>query len=197
MKTPTLLLTLPLALAACASSPERRAPPTVAGAAVEAGPARAERPADAAVASAQFERIKGLAGAWSGTFGEGAEAGAGETGFRVTAGGSVVEERLFPGTPQEMVTMYHLDGGELVLTHYCAARNQPRMVARSGAADRDSKTIRFDFASLGNGDAAKDGHMHQAEITIDGDSLKTAWTFFVEGKPAEVARFDLRRKAQG
>lgn len=197
MKTPALLASLSLlALAACATSSERRAPPAAAGAAVEAGPARTERPVDAAVAKAQFERLKSLAGEWSGTFGEGAEAGPGETRFRLTAGGSVVEETLFSGTPHEMVTMYHLDGGSLVLTHYCAAQNQPRMVARSSAADRDSKTIRFDFASLGNGDAAKDGHMHQAEMTIDGDSLKTAWTFFVEGKPAEVAKFDLRRKAK-
>jgi hypothetical protein len=195
MKTPATLASLPLlVLAACASPAERRAPPAVAGAAVEAGPARAERPVDPAVARAQFERIKGLAGEWSGAFGEGAEAGTGETRFRVTAGGSTVEETLFPGTPHEMITMYHLDGGQLVLTHYCAAQNQPRMVARSGAADRDAKTIRFDFAGLGNGDPTRDGHMHEAEITIDGNSLKTAWTFYQDGKPAEVARFDLKRK---
>ena len=146
------------------------------------------------VARVQFERIVALAGDWSGKFGEGAEAGPGATKFRVTAGGSVVEETLFAGTSHEMVTMYHLDGGRLVLTHYCAAGNQPRMVARSTEADRDSKTIRFDFAGAGNLASPDDGHMHEAVMTIDGDHLVSAWTFYEKGEPTEVARFDLRRK---
>ena len=50
--------------------------------------------------------------------------------YRVTAAGSAVMEVLFPGTDHEMVTVYHQDGDDLILTHYCAAGNQPRMKCR-------------------------------------------------------------------
>ena len=49
--------------------------------------------------------------------------------IKVTAGGSVVHETLFPGQPHEMVSVYHRDGADLVMTHYCALGNQPRMKA--------------------------------------------------------------------
>ena len=78
-----------------------------------------------------FDRLKSLEGTWTGRSGwdEGADKGAGEVTviYKVTAAGSAVQETLFPGTPHEMVTMYHMDGADLMLTHYCAAGNQPRM----------------------------------------------------------------------
>jgi hypothetical protein len=39
--------------------------------------------------------------------------------YRLVSGGSVIEERIFAGTPKEMVTMYHDQHGKLALTHYC------------------------------------------------------------------------------
>ena len=47
---------------------------------------------------------------------------------RTTGGGSAVTETLFPGTAHEMMSVYHMDGDDLVLTHYCAGGNQPRMM---------------------------------------------------------------------
>ena len=38
---------------------------------------------------------------------------------RPTAGGSVLMETLFPGSEQEMITMYYTREGHLMLTHYC------------------------------------------------------------------------------
>ena len=37
----------------------------------------------------------------------------------------------FPGTGHAMTTVYHLDGRDLVLTHYCMGGNQPRMRAKT------------------------------------------------------------------
>ena len=54
--------------------------------------------------------------------------------FRVTAGGSAVEETVFPGTEQEMVTLYFVRDGRLQLTHYCMAGNQPHMLAQPAKA---------------------------------------------------------------
>ena len=41
--------------------------------------------------------------------------------FKLTSNGSVLHETIFPGTDHEMVTVYHMDGPDLIATHYCAA----------------------------------------------------------------------------
>ena len=48
------------------------------------------------------------------------------------------ESGAHPG--EEMMTAFYLDGGRLMLTHYCVARNYPRLVATaaSDAAARSS-----------------------------------------------------------
>jgi hypothetical protein len=72
-------------------------------------------------------------------FGRGARDPARETRCR----GELVE-RLFPGAPQEMTTVYHREGADLALTHYCAGGNQPRMRARAPAADANVLEFAFD-----------------------------------------------------
>lgn len=84
-----------------------------------------EVPADAS--SAELKRIKALAGKWRSTtsmFGKENEEVF--TEYKVTAGGSAVVETIFPGTPQEMVSVYYDDDqGKLAMTHYCVMRNRP------------------------------------------------------------------------
>jgi hypothetical protein len=154
-----------------------------------------DSPVDAQVAKAQFEKLKALAGEWTGTGGDPDQTFPMEVRYRLTGGGNTVEETLFPGQSHEMVTMYHLDGDRLMLTHYCAAGNQPRMIARSTSGDAGSSTIRFDFIDATNLATNMVGHMHEAEITFDGaDHIKSRWTFFQNGKPNHSANFDLKRK---
>jgi hypothetical protein len=61
--------------------------------------------------------------------------------FRLLAGGSVIEEKVFVGTPNEMTTMYCDRKGKLALTHYCLFGNRPGMVLESA----DAKTLKFAF----------------------------------------------------
>ena len=141
---------------------------------------------------AALQKLKTLAGEWRGhvvTEG-GPEA---SVVYSVTAGGSTVTEKLFPGTAHEMVTMYHLDGNDLVLTHYCAMGNQPRMrlVKASGT---DPVELRFDFTGGSNIDPAKDMHMHAGTLTLrGGDRLEAEWAVYDEGKQAGANRFFLDR----
>jgi len=53
-------------------------------------------------------------------------------------------------TDHEMTNVYHMDGPTLVMTHYCAAGNQPRLRAASGT----SGTIDFKTDSVTNWTAA-------------------------------------------
>ncbi len=146
--------------------------------------------ADAARSEAAFRSLASLAGTWEGDFSMGESKGRDTVDYRVTAGGSAIEEILFRGKPHEMVTLYHLDSGRLLLTHYCAAGNQPTMVLAPGDDPADLK-----FAFLrGSNMAAGDGHMHEARFQLLGpDQVKTTWTYWEEGKPGHAAVFELRR----
>ena len=144
-------------------------------------------------AQACFDQLKKLEGEWVGSFSHGGEA-AGETTIRykLTGAGSALVEYLFEGTDHEMLTLYHLDGDRLLLTHYCAAQNQPRLCAKLG---ENSKTIEFNFLDGTNMDVEKDMHMHNATIEfIDDDHFRSEWTSYVGGKPSGKAKFDLKRK---
>ena len=50
-----------------------------------------------------------------------------EVTFRMTAGGSALMSEIHGHGPENMITMFHMDGDRLLMTHYCGAGNQPRM----------------------------------------------------------------------
>src|SRR5262249_13875281 len=103
--------------------------------------------------------------------------------IRVTAPGSAVLETLFPGEPMEMVSVYHRDGADLVMTHFCALGNQPRMRADPNSP---SNKICFKFAGGTNLDAAKDMHMHEGTITfVDDDHVEWSGVAWKDGKPVQ------------
>ncbi len=144
--------------------------------------------------SAGLDRLKALAGEWvAAEDGEMAKKGDLVARYSVTAHGSAVVETVFPGSPHEMVTVYHADGPDLVLTHYCMEGNQPRMRAR------DTSGARFEFAYDGgtNIDPLHDRHMHSATLVLVGaDEIRSEWTELAEGQPVLVARSHLVRKAR-
>jgi hypothetical protein len=142
---------------------------------------------------AAFERLKALAGAWEGKAGHGDQLQPGATvRWENISNGTAVMETLFPGSPHEMRSVYFLDGGELVLTHYCAMGNQPRMKLSPASTDR---TLVFDFAGGTNVDPAKDVHVHSGKIQLAGpDALEAEWTVWGGGKQTGANRFVLARK---
>jgi hypothetical protein len=155
---------------------------------------------DELTAEKAFARLKALAGTWEGSAsGEGAEAAAeaDATGrvnheFEVTASGHVLMERMGPDTDYEMVNMYHLDGSDLVLTHYCSSGNQPRM--KFNAAASVPNRLVFDFDGGTNLDTTP-SHIHSAEIRLDGkDSLDSAWMAHEDDKEAGTMTFHLKRQ---
>jgi hypothetical protein len=159
-----------------------------------AGPISRASPAAVAPADA-FALLKSLAGEWSGRVVDRATGPAATVVYRVTAGGSVVEERLFPGTDHEMVTMYHLDGAKLVLTHYCAMGNQPRMVL---APDSTRERLVFTFESAGNLASPDATHMRSGWIRfVDADTLEAGWEVFGQGAKIGENLFFLSRRTGG
>ncbi len=150
----------------------------------------AQQPGNPPTASAEFERMKALVGTWKGK----ADMGQGMMEFtveyRLVSGGSAIEERIFAGTPKEMITMYHDQHGKLALTHYCMLGNRPGMVLKSS----NPKTIQFDFDATCGVDATTETHMHSLAITFESDDTVTQdWSMFENGKGKDKHPFTLKR----
>jgi len=146
----------------------------------------------AAMGASALDPFKQLAGDWVGKGGAGDQQMDAAVNYRVTASGSAVMETIFPGTPHEMITMYTLEKGALVLTHYCTMGNQPHMRARAGTPANE---LMFEFVSGAGINPAKDSHMHNARYTfIDADHIHSEWSDWEKGKLAQVMKFDLERK---
>ncbi len=140
--------------------------------------------------SAEFEQLKSLVGIWEGVMpakkgeGEAAEEPPAETmkmrvEYRLTAGGSVIQETFNGGTPMEMITMYHDTQKGLRLTHYCMLGNQPGMDytgARDGA-------LHFTLSEDSDLDQDKDAFMHSLALTIvDDKNIVQGWTMYRDGE---------------
>jgi len=149
---------------------------------------------DATPAARAFERFKDLAGDWEGTNQKGQRV---TVSYEVVASGSTVLERFVEPsdkTRSAMITMYHLDGGRLLLTHYCMVGNQPRMRAESVSPSGDE--VRFELVDATNLTSPDAGHMHRAVFEFRGkDRLVSRWTWNDKGKDVFVDTQELSRTA--
>ena len=151
----------------------------LAGLALPAGVAVAQTAAPASAAAQGLEKLKALEGEWIDTEGVFGTKGAVAVTYRVTSGGHSVVETFPVNTPFEMVTVYHVDGKDLVLTHYCSGGTQPRMRSKG----LNGNALAFDFDGGANIDPAKTSHMHSAKIEfISADEIRATWVNWNEGK---------------
>jgi hypothetical protein len=122
-----------------------------------------------------FDLLKGMEGNWAGKNNQGQPV---QVTFRMTAGGSALMSEILGHGPENMITMFHMDGDRLLMTHYCGAGNQPRMKVSSS----DAKSVSFEFfdgTNIGPGD----GHMQHVTFTrADADHHVEEWVFLDHGK---------------
>jgi hypothetical protein len=122
-----------------------------------------------------FDLLKGLEGNWAGTNQQGQPI---QVTFRMTAGGSAIMSEILGRGPENMITMFHMDGDRLLMTHYCGAGNQPRMKVISS----DAKSVSFEFTD-GTNIGPGDGHMQHVTFTEpDADHHVEEWAFVDHGK---------------
>lgn len=134
---------------------------------------------------AGMDQLKSLAGNW-----EGEEEGkVVHATYKVISSKTAVMEVLNPPDEADMVTVYYPDGNRLMMTHYCATGNQPRM----RAASVNGKEIQFQFMDATNLANSADGHMNGLTIQFDdADHITEKWTWRQNGQDA-VHVFHFRR----
>lgn len=136
---------------------------------------------------AAFEKLKSLQGSWAGKGSEGQPV---QVTFRVTSNGSAVMSEIQGA--EDMITMFHLDGDRVMMTHYCGAGNQPRMV---GSFSPDGKTLNFNFLDATNVLPTQPGHMERLALAmIDANHHTEEWSFLgQDGQIQHHETFDLHR----
>jgi hypothetical protein len=140
-------------------------------------------------ATAGFEKLKSLAGDWQGKDPDGNEL---KVSYQVVSDGSALVETLQGANEPSMVTLYHLDGDKLMVTHYCSTGNQPRMVAETPVGE--IKNLNFKFFDVTNLAIPSAGHMRSLAVTFqDQDHIKQVWTWRMDGKD-QMTTFNLERK---
>ena len=79
--------------------------------------------ADEKAKTTPLDKMKKLAGEWVAVGEDGKPTDKVITKFKVVSAGSAVQETIHPGDAMEMVSLYHMDGKDLIMTHYCALGN--------------------------------------------------------------------------
>ncbi len=137
--------------------------------------------------AASFDRLKSLVGEWEGKAENGKSV---RVSYKLISSGSALLETLLPENEPGMLTVYHLDGSRLLLTHYCSAGNQPRMRALAPG----SSELEFVFLDATNLASPGTGHMRKLVIRFeDNDHFTQRWTWRDNGKE-EVMVFHFTRK---
>ena len=140
--------------------------------------------ANAQHSTASFERLKLLVGNWEGTTKEGHKQG---ISYRLSAGGSVLVETWALGPNRESVTLYSIDGNDLIATHYCPQGNQPRLQLVDG---NDLHRLDFKFRDGTNLHVKGKSHQYSFWMAVDGpDSFSRAETYVENDSSAsEIAK---------
>jgi hypothetical protein len=162
--------------------------------------AAADAQAPDSASARMFDRMRGLIGTWEGTLEwSGARTGSGKlrVNYHLTGGGSALVEDLLmtESDVPTMTTVYHLDGADLRMTHYCAAMNQPRLKAT--LIDDTTGSASFTFVDVTNSSA------HPAYVDgfsihiIDSDHLNLKFEFGGASPKRATERIVLQRVRLG
>ena len=140
--------------------------------------------------NAAFDAVKGLAGSWEGQTSDGKPV---KATYAVVSNGSCVMETLDPPDHGTMITMYRVEGGRLMMDHYCSMNNVPHM---RGTRSPDGRQIDFVFASASNLTSPTSAHMHGLKLTLqDGEHLTHEWSMHAQGKVQPVVFHFTRAKS--
>ena len=134
-------------------------------------------------AAAAFDKLRTLAGDWQGKAPDGKVV---KVSYQLVSGGTALMETLSPAGEENMITMYHLNGDKLIVTHYCSAGNQPRMQAV--VPEGEIRQLNFTYLDATNLRTPSEGRMQSLVVTFrDANHIQQEWTWREAGKDMSIA----------
>lgn len=139
--------------------------------------------------SKEFGMMEKLTGTWKGQTVKDGKPEEMKVTYRLTSGGSAIEEVLSPGSEGEMVSVYTEEKGKLAMIHYCMLGNHPKLQFLKATNNQINLAH-----NSSDGISEKDMHMHSLQITFNGpDTMTQVWTAYEKGEPKERVSFVLHR----
>lgn len=174
----SLLFTAQAAFAASAAVQSSAAEVPVAAAAHSPIPAAAE----------VFQRLARLQGTWKGRLADGREH---QVNYRLSAGDTVLVETWALAPGRESMTLYYVDDGELLATHYCPQGNQPRL---RWVPEKSTGRLAFELKDGGNLQVPGGWHQQRMWLRLGaaaGNTFVRSETYIENGSSAaEIATTD-------
>ncbi|MFV8781012.1 hypothetical protein ACNKU7_01200 [Microbulbifer sp. SA54] len=141
------------------------------------------------IAADSFQKLKTLVGDWN------KEGSDGETfyiSFHLSANGSVlVENWVYKGASHSM-TMYHLDGENLLATHYCPQGNQPRLKLKSSG---NINAPSFEFLDATNLDSLQANHQNWLEFEFIDENTISRSESYIKSDKSTHSKIRLSRRS--
>ncbi len=126
-----------------------------------------------------FEVLKSLVGSWEGATDEGRLI---KVTYTLHAKDSVLVEAWTLGPERDALTLYHMDEGTLMATHYCPLHNQPRLLLSEVLPP---STFTFTFCSATNLPSLDAAHQHSFELRLESsNSFWRSETYIEAAVPA-------------
>lgn len=157
-----------------------------------AAPGSASAPAPALIdAEVHFANLKAIVGEWEAPVGKDGKIV--RASYALVSKGTVLVETWTTPSGASTMTVFHLDGRQLMATHYCAQGNQPRL--------RWTRTVKgvlsFDFLDATNLASASASHLAKLDLGLAGvDAGRLSRReVYVEGGKEEVTEFVFQRRA--
>lgn len=145
-------------------------------------------------AAAALAKLRSLAGDWEGTVewtGARTDKGAMAVQYHVTGYGSAVLEDLGSGPVPAMTSVYHLDGADLRVTHFCGAQNQPRL--KASRIDLAGGAIDFAFVDATNLKTPDAPHVYGIELRFQAEDRMTLTFLFTDAGKLSREKIELKR----
>ena len=135
-------------------------------------------------ADSGLDKIKSLVGIWEATTPEGLTT----ISYELISNGTAVEERLGVHN-EEMVSIYHMNGDKLMMTHYCSFNNQPRFEATV-----DGDTITFHYVDATNLPNESSPHITGLVLNFkDADHFSQQWSNSAADHKAPIMNFQRKK----
>jgi len=140
-----------------------------------------------------FEALKKLVGEWESVADDGKPM---RLTYRlISSGTALMESNTHDSAESPMITIYHPDGADLIVTHYCPDGDQPRMRAKASSAK--AIEIHFVFQDATNSWRPSGAMMRGLTLRMpDATHLVQEWDGFENGKPS-ITVFSFTRKSSG
>ncbi len=140
---------------------------------------------------AAYERIRSLAGDWSGRMEDPLAGPPVKIRYEVASEGAAVIEHQSADQGFESVIVYFLADGELHATCYSGAGNQPGYELGDDSTD---ELLLLEFDGGSGLDPKRDGHVHRGEIRfVSPDRIEQRWFHYVGPKEQGATHWFLER----